>query len=206
MENQRDIKRRNFLKKSVLVAVAVSVSGLKACNEDDNTNRIKNECATTKDILGPFYKAGAPFLENIIPPENKAAPLFIIGKVLGDCNTLLRDATVEIWNANTEGVYDTSDAFKFRGQFKTETDGLYRFKTIIPGRYLNGGNYRPSHIHFRITAPGYNELVSQIYFKDDPFIPQDPWAGDPSAAERILPLAKDENGTDTVTFDIYLTT
>jgi hypothetical protein len=47
--------------------------------------------------------------------------------------------------------------------------------------------------------------VSQIYFKDDPFIATDPWAGDPTAAERILIIAKDENGTDSITFDIHLT-
>jgi catechol 1,2-dioxygenase len=206
MERQRDIKRRSFLKKTVLVAVAVSVSGLKACKDDDNTDPVGIDCATTKDILGPFYKAGAPYQENIIPPENEAAPLYITGKVSGNCNTLIEDAIVEIWNANTEGIYDISDAYKFRGQFRTEADGLYRFKTIIPGKYLNGANYRPSHIHFRITATGYNELVSQIYFKDDPFLTQDPWAADPSATGRILPLGKDENGTDTITFDIYLTT
>ena len=107
MEGQGDIKRRNFLKKTVLVAVAVSVSGLKACKEDDNTDPIRNDCVTTKDILGPFYKAGAPYQENIIPPENTAAPLYILGKVSGNCNPV-KDARVEIGKPYGR-IYDTSD-------------------------------------------------------------------------------------------------
>jgi catechol 1,2-dioxygenase len=200
---KNDVNRRNFLKKTMLVAVAVSVSGLKSCKEEDSINSIDN-CATTKDILGPFYKGGAPFREDIIPSENTGAPLLLHGRVSGGCSTIIDGAIVEIWNANTEGVYDTSDAYKFRGRFKTESDGQYRFKTIIPGRYLNGGTFRPSHIHFRITALGYEELVSQIYFKDDPFISQDPWAGTSNAVERILTVSEGENGIDTITFDIYL--
>ncbi len=79
-----------------------------------------------------------------------------------------------------------------------------QFATIIPGRYLNGSTYRPSHIHFRITAPGHTELVSQVYFAEDPFIDDDPWASDPAAEERILMITKNEDNVDTVNFDIHL--
>jgi protocatechuate 3,4-dioxygenase beta subunit len=165
----------------------------------------ENDCVTTEDILGPFYKAGAPFRENVVPLDsNMGAPLVIEGKVFAECNTVLNNAIVEIWNADDEGTYDTSEEFRFRGRYKTGADGVYRFKTIVPGRYLNGGTFRPSHIHFRITASGYQELVSQIYFKDDPFIESDPWAGSPKASERILTIGNDANGTDTVNFNIYL--
>jgi protocatechuate 3,4-dioxygenase beta subunit len=198
-----DLNRRDFIKKTALVAVAVSLPCFGSCKKDKQ-DPIKNDCSTTDDILGPFYKAGAPFRENIIPVENTAAPLIVQGKVFANCDTVLKDAMVEIWNANDQGEYDTSAEFKFRGSYQTEADGAYRFKTIIPGRYLNGGTFRPSHIHFRITAPDHQELVSQIYFKDDPFIENDPWAGSEKAFERILTLEKDVNGTDTINFNIYL--
>ena len=201
---KKNLSRRDFIKTSTLIAVAVSVPGLESCSSDD-VESIKNGCTTTADILGPFYKASAPFREDIIPYGNTAAPLFISGKVSSGCDTGLPGAIVEIWNADVDGAYDTSEDFKFRGRFETGQDGMYRFKTIIPGRYLNGATFRPSHIHFRITAPDHQELVSQIYFKDDPFIDSDPWAGDPNAAKRILTTGKDANGNDTVTFDIYLT-
>ena len=206
---KNDIDRREFVSKTARIAVAISMPVFVSCKDDNNnapepvTPPKKEDCNTTVDILGPFYKPDAPFREDIIPPENTALPLIVQGKVFGDCETALKDAVAEIWNANAEGEYDNT-TFKFRGRYKTGQDGSYRFKTIVPGRYLNGAEYRPSHIHFQITAPGYQVLVSQIYFKDDPFIASDPWASDPKASERILTIESDNSGIDMVTFDIYL--
>ena len=73
----------------------------------------------------------------------------------------------------------------------------------MPGRYLNGNQYRPSHIHFRVTAPDHVELVTQLYFQGDPYIPIDPWANDPDAVLRILPFVE-ENGVKILTFEIIL--
>lgn len=187
------------------MAVTLSIPVL-ACKkkEDDPDPNNSSDCVTTDDILGPFYKPGSPFREDIIPSTSQGEPLVLEGKVFTDCDKPLKDAVVEIWNANEDGDYDTSNEFKFRGSARTTEDGAYRFRTIIPGRYLNGGTFRPSHIHFRITAPGHEELVSQVYFKDDPFIDDDPWAGSPKAVERILTITHDTNGTDTVNFNIYL--
>lgn len=200
--------RRHFIKTSALFAMAISVPGLGACKEDQPPQpREENstDCTpTTEDILGPFYKAGAPFRENIVPENSSGTPLVISGKVFSDCDTPLQNALVEIWNANEEGAYDTSEAYHFRGSYKTGTEGVYRFETIVPGRYLNGRNYRPSHIHFKISAPGHRDLVSQVYFQDDPFIASDPWAGSEKAKERILAVEKGENGVDKVNFDIFL--
>jgi protocatechuate 3,4-dioxygenase beta subunit len=198
------IQRREFISNAVRIAVCISLPVNVSCKDGHVISPVKEECITTADILGPFYKTGAPFVENIIPPENTAPQLIIRGKVYSNCDMLVKDAVIEIWNADSEGVYDNV-TFKFRGQHKTGETGTYSFITIVPGRYLNGSSYRPSHIHFRITAPDHQDLVSQIYFKDDPFIATDPWAGDPKAAERILVIGKDENGTDSLTFDIHLT-
>ena len=201
-ENNFINSRREFIKKTSLIAMAVSMPVLQSCDEEGSA---PTGCGTTTDILGPFYKAGAPVREDIIPAHNMSTPLIVEGKVFGDCDKVLNNALVEIWNANESGEYDTSEDYSFRGSYQTGTDGLYRFKTIIPGRYLNGATYRPSHIHFRITAAGFQELVSQIYFKDDPFIDEDPWASNPAASQRILTISKDENDVDKVLFDIFLT-
>jgi len=198
------IDRRMFLRGTTLVAVAISLPRLVACDDEKPTPPVEN-CSTTEDILGPFYKSGSPVRENIVPPGSSGIPLIVEGKVYSDCDSPLKDALVEIWNCDDEGTYDTSDEFIFRGSYQTDINGTYRFRTILPGRYLNGSTFRPSHIHFRITATGFRELVSQIYFKDDPFIESDPWAASPKASERILTIGKDTNGTDTVNFDIYLT-
>jgi hypothetical protein len=70
----------------------------------------------------------------------------------------------------------------------TNEKGEYSFSTIKPGRYLNGGTFRPSHLHFRITVPGKTPMITQLYFEGDPYIPTDPWASDPDASMRIIPL------------------
>jgi protocatechuate 3,4-dioxygenase beta subunit len=209
MENgeQSHIDRRRFLKQTVLYAVAVTtLHGFDSCSEKHPPGEIIPECKTTDDILGPFYKSGAPMQENIIPLSGTTADALIVrGQALSNCNTPVKDAVVEIWNANEKGEYDTSSEFKFRGKYQTSDDGNYQFKTIVPGKYLNGNTYRPSHIHFRITAPGHRELISQIYFKDDPYIASDPWASAPKASERVLIIEKNADNIDVVNFNIYLT-
>lgn len=92
-----------------------------------------------------------------------------------------------------------------RGQQSTDEEGNYSFETIIPGKYLNGKLYRPAHIHFRVSHQDCKELISQIYFKGDPHIEEDPWASQTKAEKRILTLSPfDINSNLTVGFDIDL--
>ena len=69
---------------------------------------------------------------------------------------------------------------------------------------LNGGTYRPSHVHFKITASSHKELVTQLYFEGDPYINADPWASDDDAEERIIALNEDGNGNKSGIFDIKM--
>ena len=123
-----------------------------------------------------------------------------------DCVSPAENALVEIWHCNTKGEYDNeSDEFKHRAKWYTNKNGEYSFKTILPGKYLNGKLYRPAHIHFRITEKDSSELISQVYFQGDPHISEDPWASQKKAEFRILPIRlEDTNGNLTVTFDITL--
>lgn len=203
MDNN-SVNRRDFLKQASLMVMAVSMPIVSCSSKEEVGPALRDDCYTTTDILGPYYKAGSPFRDVIIPADNSTEPLIIHGKVFSGCDQLLEDAVVEIWNADEDGNYDVSDQYRFRGSFRTMTDGKYQFRTIVPGRYLNGAQYRPSHLHFRVTASGHEALVSQVYFADDPYIDDDPWASDPKAEARILVLEKDQDNTDTVNFDIYL--
>ncbi len=196
------MKRKDFLKKSAMAAFAVSTFGVVKAS---GAKGFKGDCETTNDILGPFYKPNAPLKEDLTFPGLKGVNVRLKGKVYGsDCETQLKNALVEIWHCDTEGAYDNVH-FKHRGRRKTNEKGEYAFQTILPGKYLNGRLYRPAHIHFRVTAPGHKELVSQIYFEGDPHINEDPWASKDEAEHRILPIAlEDTNGSLAVTFDIYL--
>jgi catechol 1,2-dioxygenase len=200
----KSMDRRNFLKASSLTAIALSTFG-SVVNAGNGT--FEGDCETTDDILGPFYRPNAPERENMTSKTLEGSRIRVKGKVFGDdCKTVLKDAVVEIWHCNTLGEYDNkSPEFNQRAKWTTRADGAYSFLTIVPGKYLNGELYRPSHIHFRVSAKGYKELVSQIYFKGDPEITADPWASQQKAKSRILDIfpatVESELG---VLFDIYL--
>ena len=165
------------------------------------------DCETTNDILGPFYRADAPFRTDLTYAGLEGIPINLQGTVFGDdCVSPLSNALVEVWQCDPNGDYDNlSSNFHLRGKVHTDKQGQYAFKTVLPGKYLNGGQYRPAHIHFRVSAPSSKELISQIYFQGDPHISNDPWASQEKAQRRILPVSNG-GGTESasVVFDVYL--
>jgi catechol 1,2-dioxygenase len=145
--------------------------------------------ATTDDIQGPFYLPGSPNTAQVAQPGEPGTRLFISGTTLAnDCETPISGVKIEVWQANAAAVYDTSANFLLRGTVFSDENGLYAFETILPGPYLNGNQYRPKHIHFKVTKPGFPDLITQLYFEGDPYIANDPWASQPDAIERIIPL------------------
>ncbi|MFK7783631.1 MAG: hypothetical protein AB8B56_00875 [Crocinitomicaceae bacterium] len=210
--------RKKFLITASLAAFSVSAcANVKVDGESGQIDKPKEEggegkpasdCATTDDILGPFYRENAPVRTDLTFEGLAGSVVEIKGKVLGeDCITPVKDALVEIWHCNTEGEYDNeTDQYLHRGVQTTTSNGEYSFKTILPGKYLNGRLYRPAHIHFRVTSPTSKELVSQLYFMGDPHITEDPWASQDRASARIRPVAlEDVKGNLAVSFDIYTT-
>ena len=166
----------------------------------------RGDCDTTNDILGPYYRPNAPFRSDLTYEGLPGARIVLMGKVFkSDCKTVLKDALVEIWHCNTEGEYDNdSKEFRQRASLNTNDNGEYSFTTILPGKYLDEGLYRPSHIHYRVTEKNSKELISQIYFKGDPYIAKDPYASQDKAKFRILQIIPDIKGNLTIFFDIYL--
>jgi len=197
--------RKSFLKKSALAVFSMSMVGNVI---EASPKKFIASCETTNDILGPFYREGAPERGNMLFEGIKGNEITLKGKVIGgDCTAPIAGAIVDVWHCDTEGNYDNdSDKYLHRAKAITEKDGSYSFTTIIPGKYLNGRLFRPSHIHFRVRAKYYKELVSQIYFAGDPHISEDPWASKSKAEHRILPVFPDDTKASlSVEFDIYLT-
>lgn len=170
-------------------------------------NSFEGDCETTNDILGPFYRDKAPKRSDLTFSGLEGTRIKLTGSVFtSDCTTPLENAMVEIWHCNSKGEYDNdSDKYLHRALWHTNEKGEYSFQTILPGKYLNGKLFRPSHIHYRVTADNHKELVSQIYFKGDPHITEDPWASQDKADLRILEIAPvDTQGNLELKFDIYL--
>jgi protocatechuate 3,4-dioxygenase beta subunit len=158
------------------------------------------QCLETEDnILGPFYRRGAPLRTEF---GGEGEPLVVSGRVRGAglaCGAL-DGALVDVWHADADGAYDNdSPAFEHRGRLRTAADGTYSFSTILPGRYLNGPQYRPRHIHLRVEAPGHVLLTTQLYFEGDPFLDEDAFV----KPSLVRPLEGDASGWR-VTFDIVL--
>lgn len=63
--------------------------------------------------------------------------------------------------------------------------------TVWPGQYdIGKGQRRPSHIHIKVSAPGFEDLTTQMYFEGDPHNASDRWF-DPSRAVNAI----EKNGT-----------
>ncbi len=105
---------------------------------------------TQQDMLGPFYEPGAPERTSI------GSGYVLSGTVLaaGSCEPI-HDARIEFWLTDPRGVYDDAH----RATVPAGSGGEYRFESNVPGSYEN----RQPHIHLRVTAPGYQELVTQHY-------------------------------------------
>lgn len=197
------MKRRNFISNGVKGFIAVTLLPKVGYSFLMGDVFSQGGCVpTTGDILGPFYRANAPIRSNLQIAGEPGTPLIYKGTIYDlDCNPL-PNALIEVWQADDNGVYDNSSPdFKYRGALYSDAMGKYEFTSIHAGRYLNGAQYRPSHIHFRVTAPGIAELITQLYFVGDPYNASDPWASDPDAALRIVPI-DNIGGIDTAVFDI----
>jgi len=198
------MNRKDFILKTGAAMLAFTLPARNNYALGDDQEALGACIPTTADILGPYYRAGAPFRSDLTIAGDPGTILNYRGRVTDeDCNPLA-NAIVDVWQANSDAVYDgTSANFNYRGRFQTGADGAYAFRSVKPGWYLNGAQYRPAHIHFRVTCPGYTELITQLYFEGDPYIAADPWASAPGAEMRIVPLGV-EGGEDTAVFDITL--
>jgi protocatechuate 3,4-dioxygenase beta subunit len=122
----------------LLVTLSAPAAGQPAC------------VPTRADDLGPFYEPNAA--ERSVTGRG----LVIAGRVRSakGC-TPLPGARIEWWSANPRGDYDA----EHRSAQRTDTAGRYRYETDFPGRYPG----RPLHLHVRVTAPGHEPLVTQLY-------------------------------------------
>lgn len=197
------MKRRSFIYSSSLIAMSVGVFG----KIKWDGQAFVGEDPTTTDILGPFYRPGAPFRTELVQKGTKGQLLHFSGTVFGkDGKTPLKNSLVEIWHCDEHGVYDnTSDDYIYRASFKTGNDGKYHFKTILPVPYNVGGDtVRPAHIHMRISGNTQQDLVTQVYFKGDEHISKDESAGDPRSLNRILESSTNSANEKLVKFDVVL--
>jgi uncharacterized protein (TIGR03437 family) len=127
----------------------------------------------------------------------------------------LRNALVEIWQADNNGAYIHSASpianrdgnFQGYGRFVTGRSGEYLFRTVRPGLYPG----RTRHIHYKISAANGETLVTQLYVQGDPLNATDGVLNsirDAAQRESVIrpwtPISGSLSGELFTTFDIVL--
>jgi protocatechuate 3,4-dioxygenase beta subunit len=177
---------------------------------------------TPAQTEGPFYPDRLPLdtdndllmiNDGITPAVGEITHL--TGRVLDATGNPLRNALVEIWQVDGNGVYlHTADThakrdanFQGFGRFLTGSSGEYYFRTVKPVLYPG----RTPHIHFKVKRSGEREFITQCYIKDHPHNERDGIyrsIRDPQARESVsieFTPVKDSNlGELAAKFDIIL--
>ncbi len=179
-----DDKRQEFILLSDTLGVSTLVELI---------NNRKRPGMTETSVLGPFWVEGAPHLlmGSSIVKDGTVADLRVHGRVHDADGRPIAGAVLDVWQTAPNGMYDVQDPsqpeMNLRGKFTTGADGAFDFRTILPTPYpiphdgpvgalltATGRHpWRPAHLHFIISAPGYRPLTTALYFEGDPYVDSD---------------------------------
>jgi protocatechuate 3,4-dioxygenase beta subunit len=114
---------------------------------------------TAAQTEGPFFKPSSPERSELLEAGMAGQPVELSGFVLTrNCRPVER-ALVDLWQADSEGEYDTRQ-FRLRGHQFTDAQGRYGFRTLLPGAYPG----RTRHFHVKVQRSGGRILTTQLYF------------------------------------------
>ena len=115
---------------------------------------------------------------SMVNDNTRGERIVITGQVIDGTGTPLKDALLEIWQADSDGLYNSPAELRgtadpnFTGWGRQPTDmetGVYTFETVKPGRVTwQDGRMQAPHVNFWIVARGINlELNTRMYFADE---------------------------------------
>ena len=160
----------------------------------DAINNRRPTGATENTVFGPFHVEGAPIrrMGECISLDGKGASCLYEGRVIDLHGEPIQGACVDVWSDNADGFYDVQQPgmqpkWNNRGRFITGSDGSYSFVGIKPVSYpipndgpvgqmlgyLGRHPYRPAHMHYLVTAPGFEKIVTHTFVGEDPYLESD---------------------------------
>lgn len=160
----------------------------------DTLHNDADETLTESTVEGPFHVVPSPprALGDNIDEEGRGQPCLVTGRVVDDEGAPVPAATVDVWQADSEGYYDVQRPKELpepnlRGLFTADAEGRFWFRTIVPsyypipddgpvGRLLRATSRhpnRPAHIHFEVSAPGVRTLTTHMFVADTPYLDSD---------------------------------
>jgi hydroxyquinol 1,2-dioxygenase len=149
---------------------------------------------TEPTVFGPFHVDGAPertLGASIVDAEVGGEPLLVRGTVRSFDGPPLAGARLDVWQTAPNGLYDVQDvgqpAMNLRGLFTAADDGTYSFRTVRPVAYPIPGdgpvgemlratgrhNWRPAHIHFMVSAPGHEPVITHVFDRASEYLDSD---------------------------------
>lgn len=169
----------------------------------------------TPNFAGLSGVYGEDLGARMITGEARGERVTITGRVFDGAGAPLRDALVEIWQADSAGLYNSPSEMRgsadphFTGFGRCATGmetGAFSFETIKPGPVpFPDGRMMAPHVGFWIVARGINVgLHTRMYFSDE---------AEANAADPILTRIEHRHRAetltgrrdgDTITFDIRL--
>lgn len=177
--------------------------------------------ATPSSVLGPFHVLGAPDLPvgGDMLTGNEGDAVVVSGKVLSTENKPIEGAVLEIWQTADNGLYSGQDPgqpeYNLRARMTTGSDGRYLFSTVRPAPYTVPDDgpagellkatgrhpWRPSHLHFIVSAPGHRTLVTEVFPSDDPYLDEDAVFG---VREKLIMDYKPESNHENLPDDLEI--
>jgi protocatechuate 3,4-dioxygenase beta subunit len=184
----------------------------------DAVDNVAGPGISDSTVLGPFYAGHQRELaqgDSILLREEAGEPLVMSGRVTDPEGRPVAGALIEVWQTAPNQLYDVHDSDQpeghLRASFRTDAAGAYRFRTIMPVSYpipddgpagqllaaMGRHPFRPAHIHFMISAPGYRTLVTHLFIEGDEYLETDAVFGvKPSLVVRPEP----KQGINTVEY------
>jgi catechol 1,2-dioxygenase len=160
----------------------------------DLINHRKPDGATESTVFGPFHRLGAPELPaggNIAHLDKEGPPTLVSGRVLDLDGRPIAGALLDVWQAQSSGLYDSQDPklheMHMRGRFQTDAEGRFLVRTVLPVHYpipsdgpvgamlrATGRHpWRPAHIHFVVSADGYEPVTTHLFDRRDEYLASD---------------------------------
>jgi protocatechuate 3,4-dioxygenase beta subunit len=188
----------------------------------DAVDNVAGPGISDSTVLGPFYAGHQRELaqgDTILLREEASEPLMMSGRVTDPEGQPVADALIEVWQTAPNQLYDVQDRDQpqghLRASFRTSIAGTYRFRTIMPVSYpipddgpagqllaaMGRHPFRPAHIHFMISAPGYRTLVTHLFFEGDEYLKSDAVFG---VKPSLIVRPELKEGINTVEYDFGL--
>ncbi|TPI60773.1 MULTISPECIES: intradiol ring-cleavage dioxygenase [unclassified Mesorhizobium] len=160
----------------------------------DAINHRRPNGATENTILGPFYVPEAPRYEHgaNICLDGKGEPMVVRGRVLDTQGKPIAGALIDVWQTNDDGFYDVQQKdiqpdWNLRGVFTADKKGEYWYRSVKPRYYpipddgpvgkmlaaLGRHPNRAAHVHYIVSAPGYDPVITHIFAPDCRYLAED---------------------------------